>query len=166
VYVVSGFSRTLIFIVGHVVVKTLIRAPIERCFDLARDVGVHCQTAAFTSERVLPPGRTAGLLELGEQVIFEGRHFGLRWRLTARITEMERPFRFVDETVEGVFKSMRHVHEFTARDGVTEMSDTLDWRAPVGLLGRVVDALLLERHLTWFVRTKQQALRVLAEGRR
>lgn len=52
------------------VVETLIHAPAARCFGLARDVGVHCQTAAFTAERAIAPGRTSGLLELGDDVTF------------------------------------------------------------------------------------------------
>ena len=76
---------------GRIVVKTHVRASAARCFDLARDVGVHCRTSAFTDERVVRPGRTAGRLELGDTVTFEGRHFGVRWRLTASIVEMERP---------------------------------------------------------------------------
>ena len=147
---------------GRVVVTT-IRAPIVRCFDLARDVDAHRTTAAFTSERVVSPGRTSGLLEQGDTVTFEGRHFGLRLRLTARIVEMQRPFRFVDETVKSAFRSLRHVHEFQHHDGTTEMTDTLEWTAPYGVLGSLIDKLWLENHMRWFLRTKQQALKTLAE---
>lgn len=146
------------------IVKTLIQAPVTRCFDLARDVGVHCQTAAFTAERAIPPGRTAGMLELGDEVTFEARHFGLKWRLTARIVECDRPARFVDQMLRGPFRSLRHVHEFRECDGATEMIDTLEWESPLGVLGRIADAVLVERHLTWFLTNKQHALREMAEA--
>ena len=149
---------------GRIVVKTDVRASAARCFDLARDVGVHCRTSAFTGERVLPPGRTAGRLEPGDTVTFEGRHFGVRWRLTASIVEMERPHRFVDQATGRAFPSLRHVHEFDESDGVTEMIDTLEWQSSFGLLGRIADRLLVERHMTWYVTTKQQALKMLAES--
>jgi ligand-binding SRPBCC domain-containing protein len=149
--------------VGRIVVKTDIGASITRCFDLARDVDVHCRTSAFTFERVLPPGRTTGLLELNDTITFEGRHFGLRWRLTARIVEMDRPNRFVDESVKGAFRFLRHVHEFREQNGRTQMIDTLEWQAPLGPLGRLADWLLLERHMSWYVNTKQQAMKSLAE---
>jgi ligand-binding SRPBCC domain-containing protein len=148
------------------IVRTDIRAPIERCFDLARDVDVHRRTSAFTSERVVAPGRTSGLLELGDTVTFEGRHFGFRLRLTARIVEMNRPLRFVDEAVSSAFDSLRHVHEFRPSDGATEMIDTIEWRAPFGTLGIIVDTLMLRRHMLWFVTTKQQALKAIAEAGR
>ena len=48
---------------GQIVIETLIAAPVELCFDLARDVGVHAESAAFTGERLMSPGRLNGLLE-------------------------------------------------------------------------------------------------------
>src|SRR5436190_7571691 len=105
-------------------VITEIDAPIERCFDLARDVQAHCRTAAFTRERVVG-GKSTGLLELGDQVTFEGTHFGIRQRLTSAIVEFDRPHRFVDEMVSGAFKSLRHVHDFESQDSKTIMRDTI-----------------------------------------
>ena len=148
---------------GQIVIRTSIAASPARCFDLARDVAVHCQTAAFTGERVVPPGRTAGLLEPGDEVTFDARHFGLRWRLTARIVEFDRPLRFVDESLRGPFQSLRHTHEFHDHDGRTEMVDMLEWTLPFGVLGKLADTLFLRRHLLWFMTTKQRALKALAE---
>jgi hypothetical protein len=150
--------------VGRIVLTTHVRAPIATCFDLARDVGAHCQTASFTGERVLAPGRTEGLLELGEVVVFEGRHFGVRWRMSARIVELDVPVRFVDEGIDGVFRQLRHVHEFSHANGITTMVDTVEWRAPLGFVGRLADRLGVERHLVWFLTKKQGALKALAEG--
>ena len=76
-----------------IIVQTSINAPIEICFDLARDIGVHCQTSISTQERAIA-GVTTGLIGLGEEVTFEGVHFGVRQRLTARVIEFDRPHRF------------------------------------------------------------------------
>jgi ligand-binding SRPBCC domain-containing protein len=149
----------------RIVIETKIRAPIELCFDLARDINAHRESAAFSSERVIPPGRTEGLLELGDLVAFEGRHFGIKQRFVARITGFDRPHRFDDEMVEGSFKWLRHCHEFSFSNGVTSVRDTLEWQPPLGLIGRVADVIFLRRHMHWFVSTKQNALKVLAEAR-
>jgi hypothetical protein len=69
-----------------IVVETRISAPIEVCFDLARDVEAHIKTSLSTGERAVG-SRTSGLLDLGDIVTFEAVHFGIRQRLTARITE-------------------------------------------------------------------------------
>jgi ligand-binding SRPBCC domain-containing protein len=147
-----------------VVIRTKIEAPVQLCFDLARDVRAHEQSASFSRERVIPPGRTEGLLELGDLVAFEGRHFGVTQRFVARITELEAPHRFVDEMVSGAFRWLRHVHEFKDIDGVTEMVDTLTWEAPFGIIGRLADFLFLQRHMESFVRRKQNSLKSMAEA--
>jgi ligand-binding SRPBCC domain-containing protein len=147
----------------RLVIETYIRAPIEHCFDLARDVSAHTKSAAFSSERVVPPGRVDGLLELGDLVSFEGHHLGVRQRFVARITEIDRPHRFADEMVEGAFKWLRHVHEFEAKHDATLMRDTLEWEAPFGIGGRLADAIFLRRYMRWFVTTKQTALKRIAE---
>lgn len=143
--------------------ETRIRAPVGRCFDLARDVEAHCRTADFTRERVLPPGRTSGLLEVGDLVCFEAVHFGVRQRLTARITQLSRPDRFVDEMVSGAFQRLRHTHEFRDEAGVTVMRDVIEWASPFGPLGRLADALFVRRHMLWFLAEKQKRLKQLAE---
>jgi ligand-binding SRPBCC domain-containing protein len=148
---------------GHVVIETFIAAPPDVCFDLARDVGAHLESASFSRERAVAPGRTSGLLELHDLVTFEGVHFGVRQRFTAKITELERPRYFVDELVKSTFRRLRHVHEFEPRDGGTLMRDTLDWVSPFGLLGRIADQLAVERHMRRFVATKQRALKAMAE---
>lgn len=122
-------------------------------------------SSAFTGERAVEPGRTSGLLDLGDLLTFEGRHLGVRQRITVRITEMDPPRRFVDEGVRGALRELRHVHEFVAEGGVTVMRDTITWRSPLGILGRAADALFVTRHMRWFVTEKQRRLKALAELR-
>lgn len=148
-----------------ITITTWIKAPPEVCFDLALDVAAHVESAAFSGERLVAPGRLTGVLELGDLVCFEGRHFGMRQRFCAKITSIERPHVFVDEMVEGIFESLRHVHEFSAKDGGTVMVDHLVWKAPFGVLGVLADVLFLRRHMRWFVTTKQKHLKQIAERR-
>ena len=147
-----------------IVIETRIAAPIELCFDLARDPAAHAEQAAFTGERVVEPGRTTGLLELGDLLTFEGRHLGVRQRLTVRITEMQPPVRFVDEGVRSAFRRLRHVHEFRVEGDVTVMCDVIEWTSPFGVLGRIADALFVTRHMRWFVTEKQRRLKAMVEA--
>src|SRR3954470_3976090 len=123
-----------------VIIETKIKAPIELCFDLARDVEIHCQTTARTQERIIG-GKNTGLLELGDEVTFEAVHFGIKQRLSSKIVEYERPHRFTDQMIRGAFKSLRHVHEFKADVDQTLMRDTLEWKSPLGMLGILADRL-------------------------
>ena len=146
-----------------ITILTTIHAPIERCFDAARDVTLHVRSAAFSRERLVAPGRLEGLLELNDLVCFEGRHFGIRQRFCARIVEVDRPRRFVDEMVRGTFKWMRHVHSFEANGSSTAMRDEVTWEAPLGIAGRIADAVFLEWHMRRFVERKQLALKQIVE---
>ena len=141
-----------------IVVETRIKAPIELCFDLARDVDAHVRTSSSTGERAVA-GKTSGLLELGDSVTFEAVHFGIKQRLTARIVEFDRPRRFVDEMVKGAFSSLQHFHEFFVDGDQTLMRDTLIWRSPLGPLGVIADRLLVERHMRSFIIQKQTELK-------
>jgi ligand-binding SRPBCC domain-containing protein len=150
--------------VTSLVVVTRIEAPIERCFDLARSIEAHNESAAFSEERAVAPGRTSGLMEAGDLVTFEASHFGIRQRVTARITEMVRPHLFVDELVKSAFRSLRHIHDFREIGGATIMTDALEWRAPFGPLGLIADVLFLKSHMRAFLVRKQGNLKRMAEG--
>jgi ligand-binding SRPBCC domain-containing protein len=126
--------------------ETLIQAPPERCFDLARDVDTHVRSTARTRERAVG-GVMSGLLGLSDEITWEAVHFRVRQRLTSRITRFERPHRFEDEMVRGVFQSLAHTHEFRPVDGGTQMIDTFRYTAPLGVLGVLADKLFLERHM-------------------
>jgi len=146
----------------QIVLETLINAPAETCFDLMRDIRIHTETTAHTNEKAVG-GVTDGMIGLGQTVTFEGTHFGFRQRLTVKVVEFERPFLFVDEMVEGKFISFRHIHEFTIQPAGTLMRDTLIWTSPFGILGRLVDKFLLERHLRTLVSGRNARLKEIAE---
>jgi ligand-binding SRPBCC domain-containing protein len=143
-------------------VETVIRAPIERCFDLARDPDLHARSVAQTGERVV--SRTgAGLLGLGDVVTFEARHFGIRQRLTARITRFEPPHLFEDRMVRGAFRSVRHLHAFERIAEGTRMVDTFEYEAPLGPLGALATRLFLTRYLRRLLTARAAFLKRHAE---
>lgn len=142
--------------------ETHIHAQPEICFDLMRDIRLHTETTVETNERAVA-GVTDGKIGLGQTVTFEGTHFGMRQRMTVKVVEFERPRLFVDEMIEGRFRTFKHIHEFTDRDGGTLMIDTLEWTSPFGILGRIVDKLLLESHLRDLVTTRNARLKQIAE---
>jgi ligand-binding SRPBCC domain-containing protein len=142
--------------------ETEIAAPIEQCFDLARNVEIHLATAAHTQERIVC-GKSRGLLELGDELTFEALHFGIRQKLSSRIVEYERPHRFTDQMISGAFRSLRHVHEFERSGSATLMRDTLEWESPFGFLGFVADRLAIEKHMRNFLLQRNKELKRIAE---
>ncbi len=148
-----------------VTVSTWIGAPVAVCFDLARSVEAHLKSTAGSGERVVG-GVSAGLLGLGDEVTWEGKHFGIKQRFTSRITRFEPPCFFQDRMIDGAFAFFEHDHFFEEKDGGTVMRDVVAFRAPYGLVGWGVERLLLARHLRRFLRDRGAALKVMAEGAR
>jgi ligand-binding SRPBCC domain-containing protein len=146
-----------------IVTRTRVAAPPSRCFDLARDVNAHERSTAASRERAVA-GVTSGLLGLGDEVTWEATHFGVRQRLTSRITEFDPPKRFVDEMVRGAFRSFRHEHRFNEIEGGTEVVDIFDYTAPLGRLGRLADVLFLSRYMTRLLRDRNAYLKRAAES--
>ncbi len=127
-------------------IVTDIRASPELCFDLSRDLDLHMKSMAHTSERAVA-GKTTGLIEIGEQVTWRGRHFGIVHEHTSLITAFDRPEHFRDEMTRGRFKRFVHDHYFEPTRSGTRMRDVLEFESPWGVLGKAVDALILTRYL-------------------
>jgi len=139
-----------------------IDAPIQICFDLARNIQVHMETTSKTKERAIG-GVTEGLIELGDTVTWEAVHLGVKQKLTAKITEMEKPYRFTDEMVKGAFHSFKHTHEFIESGAGTVMKDEFAYISPLGILGKLADRLFLEKYMQAFIVNRSLALKEIAE---
>ncbi len=109
-------------------------------------------------------GVTSGLIENGQQVSWEARHLGVRWRMTSQITAFDRPHRFVDEMVRGPFASFRHEHRFEPEGGGTLMTDTLELRMGMGPIGPVADV-FAAAYLRRLIRIRNVAIKTRAEQR-
>lgn len=132
-------------------------------FDLSRSIDTHSASMSKSGERAVD-GITEGHIELGEQVTWQARHFGFTFQMTSRITEMNRPSRFVDEQVDGPFRQWRHVHSFEAEADGTRMVDRIDYEAPFGLLGHAVDRFFLNRYLTDLIAQRNDFIKQAAES--
>jgi len=138
-------------------------------FDLARDIDVHTASQSDSGERATG-GVTGGLIGLGETVTWKARHFGLSLSLTSRVTEFDAPHRFVDEQTRGPFTSFRHEHLFeptasgsasassSDSDSGSVMTDRVQFTAPFGVLGRLVEKLVLERYLRRLIEERSRFL--------
>ena len=139
-------------------VITQLDASPERAFDLSLDVDAHTGSMAKSRERAIR-GVTSGGLGLRDEVTWRARHFGLPWTMTSKITELDRPRRFVDEQVAGPFASFRHEHLFEPYGGGTRMIDRVTFTAPVGVVGRIAERILLARYLEHLIRSRNAFLR-------
>jgi ligand-binding SRPBCC domain-containing protein len=115
-------------------------------FDLSLSVAAHLASMADSHERVV--GRTTSdRLDLGDEVTWRAWHFGIPWRLTSRITALNRPNQFIDQQVRGPFHRFHHEHRFEPVDHGSRMTDIVEFEAPGGWLGRLVERLVLASYI-------------------
>jgi len=129
-----------------IILKILINAPIERCFDLARSIDLHVQSMQSSGEKAIA-GKRDGLINLHESVTWRAKHFGIPFEMTNKISTMEYPTRFVDEMVKGPFKKLHHQHLFKIIDSQTEMTDVFEFEAPFGILGWLAEKIFLKKYM-------------------
>jgi ligand-binding SRPBCC domain-containing protein len=144
--------------------ETFVRAPAEACFDLARSIDLHALAPGPLRHRAVG-GVTGGLIGLGEEVTWEASLFGVRLRMTSKIVALDAPREFTDEMRRGPFRRWRHTHRFRPVDGGTLMHDLADFASPLGPLGRIADALVLERFMTRLLVAQNSFIKEAAEGR-
>jgi ligand-binding SRPBCC domain-containing protein len=146
-------------------IETLIQAPIQRCFDLSRSIDLHQISMEHTNEKAIA-GRTSGLIQLGEQVTWQARHFGLTQKLTVQITAFDAPYFFADEMLKGAFRSFRHEHHFKASASATLMTDRFEFEAPLGVLGQIANRLFLTKYMKRLLQERNKTIQKIAESER
>ena len=148
---------------ARIELTTAISAPIERCFDLSRSIDLHVASTHGTGERAIA-GVTTGLIGLDQTVTWKGRHFGLMPTHKSLITAFDRPKYFQDSMLQGAFHSCIHGHYFEVRASGTVMTDVMEFAAPLGLLGKLAEVLVLERHLRAFLEHRNDFVKKVAES--
>jgi ligand-binding SRPBCC domain-containing protein len=126
-------------------------------------VELHTRSTAASGETAVG-GRTTGLLGPGEEVTWRARHFGVWQTLTSRITAYERPAYFRDSMVRGAFARLDHEHHFTEDGGGTVMRDVFEFAAPLGVLGRVAERVVLTRYLRRLLEVRNREIKAIAES--
>lgn len=146
------------------VLERPIAAPPARLFALSLDIGLHIDSMARHGERVVA-GPASGRLGEGDTITWSARHFGVRFRMTSLVHDVDEPHGFSDRQVAGPFAEFRHRHEFAPYAGGTLMRDEIAFRSPFGLLGRIVDATVMRRHLVALIEARNDEIEARATGR-
>lgn len=136
--------------------------PVQEVFDyFAQAENLQGITPPWLQFRILTP--TPIEMKQGAIIEYALRLHGIPLRWLTEIEKWDPPFEFVDVQVKGPYKLWRHTHRFTAREGGTAVSDTVQYQLPMGALGRLVHRFQVARELSLIFdyRTEriQQALR-------
>lgn len=143
--------------------ETIIGAPVERVFDLSRSIDLHKATMSKHNE-ISVAGVTGGLINLGETVTWEATHFGVRQKLTSKITGFERPRYFRDSMISGAFARFDHEHFFEETEQETLLRDTFDYDSPLWILGNIADWIFLENYMKNMLEERNRVIKQAAES--
>ncbi|MEJ7861829.1 MAG: SRPBCC family protein [Pyrinomonadaceae bacterium] len=144
-------------------IEIIVDAPRERVFDLARSIDLHTETMSEHKEKAVA-GKINGLVNIGETVTWEAVHFGVKQKLTSKITMFNRPVHFRDSMVKGAFARFDHDHFFEEAKSGTLMKDIFDYDPPLGILGNIADALFLEKYMTKILEDRNELIKKISES--
>jgi ligand-binding SRPBCC domain-containing protein len=147
-----------------IILQTLIKAPIQACFDASRNIDIHMASVPKNSKEKAIGGVTSGLIGLNEQVEWKAKHFGFYFRMNVRISEFNSPNLFVDEQTKGPFKKMRHLHHFVSNGENTEMRDEFYFESPLGIIGQFVNYLFLKKHMAHLLMERNRYMKAVLEN--
>ena len=76
---------------------------------------------------------------------------------------MQTPDFFIDEMIDGDFKSFRHEHHFKSADNGTIMIDILVFESPFGMIGKFINKIYLKTYLQKLVEKRNAVIKEYAE---
>ncbi|HMR91247.1 MAG TPA: SRPBCC family protein [Chitinophagaceae bacterium] len=142
---------------------TFIAAPSDRVFDLARCIDLHKQSMSRYKEEAVA-GTRFGLIEKDETVTWKAKHLFKTRLLRTKITAMKKGEMFVDEQIEGDFKSLKHEHYFKPCDNGTIMIDLFDFESPYGGIGKAFNKMYLTKYLSRMLQERNRVIKETAES--
>jgi hypothetical protein len=136
-----------------------VNAPIERLFDLVRSIQAHEATSSIDGRAVA--GKTLGLATLNDVTTWSARFFGLRFKISTRMTSFNPPFSLTENLERGLLLEFGHVYSLRSLEsGLVELGDCFTFRSP---LGAWFDALVFKPIMTRTMSARLNGLKELAE---
>ncbi|MCC7401497.1 MAG: SRPBCC family protein [Chitinophagaceae bacterium] len=142
---------------------TFIAAPVNVVFDLSRHVELHKRSMNPYKEEAVA-GTRFGLMEKDETVTWKAKHLFKNRLLRVKVTDLQKPERFVDEQMKGDFKAMKHERYFKPCDNGTILIDLFHYDIPYGFFGKLFDRFYLLRYITHLLQQRNDTIKEYAES--
>jgi ligand-binding SRPBCC domain-containing protein len=142
---------------------TFIAAPIERVFDLSRNVTIY-KTLVQGRNETMSSGAVSNVVAHGETMTFHAKHFGKTRLITTRVVALQKPSSFVQEQVKGDLLHFKHEHHFKAVDNGTILIDMIDFDGPRDIIVKMIGKLYLKSYLEKFINKRNALIRQYAES--
>lgn len=144
-------------------ITTFIAAPIERVFDLSRNLTIY-KVFMQNRKETFSSGAASNLIAHGETLTFHARHFGKTRLVTTRVIDLKKPSSFVHEQVKGDLVHFKHEQHFKSVENGTIMIDLIDFESPRDVIGKVIGKLYMKSYLEQFMNTRNKLIQQYAES--
>lgn len=141
---------------------TFIAAPVERVFDLSRNLTLYKLIFQGRKES-FSSGAASNLLAKGETISVVSKLAGKSRMSMIKVMDMQRPLLFTEEQVKGDLRNYRHEHHFKAIQNGTIVIDLIDFDTAKDMLGRMFGKLYLRKYLEDLSRKRNEMIRSYAE---
>lgn len=145
------------------ILERMIRASPAAVFAASLDPALHVESMARYGETMVT-GPNGGVFAEGETVTWRARHFGIPFRLTTVVFDIDPPRRFCDRQVKGPFGAFHHEHVFLEHPDGTLTRDTVTFRSPLGPFGALVDRLFMRNYMLRLIDERNGVLTVSVGG--
>lgn len=143
----------------------LIPRPVDEVF--AFFAGAHnleAITPDFLQFHITTPGPIQ--IAAGTLIDYQLRLFGVRFSWRSKIELFEPSHSFTDVQLKGPYHTWVHRHDFESVPDGTRMTDTVDYRLPLGPLGAVAHVLFVRRTLGQIFDYRAQRIEELLADKR
>ncbi len=90
---------------------------------------------------------------------------GIPMKWMTEITQVDEPNYFVDTQLYGPYKFWHHEHHFRETEGGVEMTDILYYSLPFGIIGDIINALVVRRQVENIFKYRSAKLQQLFPAR-
>lgn len=120
--------------------------PVEQIFEFFADARNLAEiTPPWLGFKILTPAPI--LMAQGTVIEYKLSLHGVPVRWKTLIAEWQPPRFFIDVQLRGPYRMWRHTHTFQPERGGTLMSDEVEYRMPLGPLGRIAHRLTVRRDI-------------------
>lgn len=137
--------------------------PIEEVFAFFSDAGnLAAITPPWLGFHILTKGPVR--MRRGAEIQYKIGVHGIPMKWTTEIRQWEPPNFFIDVQSKGPYALWHHTHRFEEFQGGTRMRDIVRYRLPFGVMGRLVNALLVGRDVRRIFDYRERRIRELFGG--
>ena len=143
--------------------NTHIKAPVDRCFDLARSIEFHKISVKPIQEESVA-GCTKGLIGYNQHALLQSKVKGFHFSTELKLTKFTPPFFMSYDIMDSNFESIIHDYYFYDISEETVMINHFYYKPKWGILGEILNFLFLEKYLTRIIEKRNDLLRDFAEN--